>query len=356
MRIGMLTLGCAACFVLAFSQHVPCEPQLNVEYKLVEAPNLAGRDGSLRIVEFFWYGCPYCREFEPLFTSWAARNAARVTVDFRPVALQGNLAPGAKTFHALKQMGLEGRFHDALLAATAAEEVDVTLFTSIASWLGAHGVDRQEFEQVYNSQRVADAFQESVSETAALGITSMPSMVVNGRYLTSTDAAKGYSNTLDVLDYLLAGMGASVASPEALSNERQQKDVSNNPEAACSTCEVGSPAVTLASYPRLSPFQLRDMLRKKNFFLVNVHVPYEGEIEGTDAFIAYDSTARRIGEYPSDKNANIVIYCKSNRMADEAAQELAALGYTGVSILDGGMTAWMKAGFSLKNRETGSPN
>jgi thiol:disulfide interchange protein DsbA len=329
---------------------------LNTEYRLVEAPNLAGRDGSLRVVEFFWYGCPYCREFEPLFTSWASRNAARVTVDFRPVVLHGNLVPGAKTFHALKQMGLEGRFHDALLAASAAEEVDVTLDASIASWLVAHGVDRQEFEQVYNSQRVADAVQESISETAALGITSMPSIVVNGKYLTSTDAAKGYSNTLDVLDYLLAGKGASVAFTEDLSNERQQEGVPANAGAACSTNETGNPAVTPASYPRLSPFQLCDMLRKKDFFFVNVHVPYEGEIEGTDAFIAYNSTAKRIGEYPSDRNARIVIYCRSNRMADEAARELAALGYAGVCILDGGMTAWMKAGFPIKNRETGSRN
>lgn len=355
MKIGMLTLA-AVCLVVPVSRHVQCEPRLNTEYTLVDAPNLAGRDGSIRVVEFFWYGCTHCREFEPMFASWASRNAARVIVDFRPVALHGNLIPAAKTFHALKQMGIEGRFHDALLAASAAGEVDVTLDASIANWLVDHGVERQEFEEVYNSQSVANAVQESVAETGALGITSMPSMVVNGKYLTSTDSARGYSNTLEVLDYLLEGKGASAASPKALTDEGNQEGVPANSGAACSTCKTGSPAVTSASYPRMSPIQLRDMFRRKDFFLVNVHVPYEGEIDGTDAFIAYDSTARKIGEYPSDKNANIVIYCKSNRMADEAARELAVLGYTGVRILDGGMTAWMKAGFPIKNRETGSCN
>jgi phage shock protein E len=221
-----------------------------------------------------------------------------------------------------------------------------------------HGVDRKQFEKVYNSQRVADAVQESVAETGALGITSMPSIVVNGRYLTSTDSSRGYSNTLVVLDYLLAGKDASGASPGAapgaLAAEGRQEGVPANAGAACSTCETGNPAVASASYPRLSPFELREMLRTKDFFLVNVHVPYEGEIDGTDACIAYDSTARRIGEYPSDRNANIVIYCRSNRMADEAARELAALGYTGVRILDGGMTAWAKAGFPIIHKESGS--
>lgn len=356
MKTGLLSLACAACLVVTVSQQVQCEPRLNVEYTLVVAPNLENSDGASRVVEFFWYGCTYCREFEPMFSSWASRNAGRVTVDFRPVALRGNLIPGAKTFYALKQMGLESRFHEALLAASVAGEVDVTLDASIETWLVAQGVDRKEFEQVYNSQRVADAVQESIAETAALGITSVPSIVVNGKYLTSTDRAKGYSNTLEVLDYLLAKKGASVASPGALTNEGRQEGVPASSSTACSVCETRNQAVTPASYPRIGPSQLRDMLSKKNFFLVNVHVPYEGEIAGTDAFIAYDSTAKRIGEYPADKKTKIVIYCKSNRMADEAARELAALGYTGVCVLDGGMTAWMKAGFPIKKSEMGGLN
>jgi hypothetical protein len=98
-----------------------------------------------------------------------------------------------------------------------------------------------------------------MAETVAVGIMSMPSLVVNGKFLTSPDSAQGYSNTLAVLDYLLAGKGASVASPKALTDEGHQRTVPVNVGAACSTSETGSPGVTSASYPKISPSQLREM-------------------------------------------------------------------------------------------------
>jgi protein dithiol oxidoreductase (disulfide-forming) len=315
MKAAVLSLACAACFILCIPRQVQCEPRLNAEYTLVAAPNLEGRDGTDRVVEFFWYGCTYCREFQPVFSSWASRNAGRITVDYEPVALRGNLIPGAKTYYALKEMGLESRFHEALLEASVAGDVDITLEASIKTWLVARGVDSKEFEQVYESQRVARSVQDSMAQTVALGLTSIPSLVVNGKYLTSTDRAKGYSNTLEVLDYLLAKADSSAASPEPRTREERPEGFPARSGTGCSACETGNQAVIPAPHSRISPLQLRDILQRKDFFLVNVHGPYEGEID---------------------------------RMADEAARELATLGYTGVDVLDGGMTAWIKAGFPIK--------
>ncbi len=89
------------------------------------------------------------------------------------------------------------------------------------------------------------------------------------------------------------------------------------------------------------------MLAQKDFFLVNVHVPYEGEISSTDTFIPYNEIANNLDKLPKDKNAKIVLYCRSGRMSGIAAQELAKLGYTRVFDLAGGMIAWEKAGYQI---------
>ena len=84
--------------------------------------------------------------------------------------------------------------------------------------------------------------------------------------------------------------------------------------------------------------------------MVNVHVPYAGEIPGTDALINYLDTEARIGDYPHDKRSKIVVYCLTNRMSGIAVRQLLKDGFKNVYMLDGGMTVWKAAGFGLINR------
>ncbi len=111
------------------------------------------------------------------------------------------------------------------------------------------------------------------------------------------------------------------------------------PAGASFGAEQSSPALQT-----ITSAQLVERLRQKNFVLVNVHIPYEGEIARTDAFIPFDQIGQNLDLLPADKSAEIVLYCRSGRMSEIAGNELAALGYTNVSHLGGGMVAWAADG------------
>jgi rhodanese-related sulfurtransferase len=96
--------------------------------------------------------------------------------------------------------------------------------------------------------------------------------------------------------------------------------------------------------------ELSTMLESKDFVFVNTHIPYEGEIAGTDAFIPYDDLEQYADQLPADKEAKIVLYCRSGRMSEIAATALAQQGYSNIYELDGGMIAWEEAGLPLMGR------
>lgn len=88
------------------------------------------------------------------------------------------------------------------------------------------------------------------------------------------------------------------------------------------------------------------MLDQKDFALVNVHVPYEGELPKTDEFIPYDRIGERLEDLP-DRNEKIVLYCRSGRMSSLAVDVLLEAGYSDVFELRGGFEAWEDAGYNL---------
>ena len=101
------------------------------------------------------------------------------------------------------------------------------------------------------------------------------------------------------------------------------------------------------SYLDVSAAGLASMLKSKESPLINVHIPYEGEIDGTYLFIPYNDIEAHLSQLPADKGAKLVLYCRSGSMSAIAARTLVKLGYTNVWNLDGGMIAWKQAGYPL---------
>jgi len=90
----------------------------------------------------------------------------------------------------------------------------------------------------------------------------------------------------------------------------------------------------------VNPTMFSELVKKSDGFLVDVHIPEQTHIPGTDAHIPHNEINQNINRLPQDKNTPILVYCRSGNMSKRATREIAELGYTNVYELDGGINAY----------------
>jgi rhodanese-related sulfurtransferase len=149
-----------------------------------------------------------------------------------------------------------------------------------------------------------------------------------------------------ILIFLLTLAGLAVAACGQSSTTGQPPAGSAQEAAGEKPVDVTTLPKNADGYTDISVQQLAEMLPAKDFTLVNVHIPYEGELPQTDLFIPYDQIAEHQDELPA-KDEPIVLYCNSGNMSTQAAKTLVGLGYTNVLELDDGFSGWAAAGHEL---------
>ncbi len=119
------------------------------------------------------------------------------------------------------------------------------------------------------------------------------------------------------------------------------------PDAAPPPDPAPDAAPAPASLGAMSPAALFEALPTRDFRLINVHIPYAGEIPGTDVHIEYTDTAALMADLGPDRDRPAMVYCLTDHMALIAGAALVAEGYRRIIYLEGGMRAWVAAGYPL---------
>lgn len=122
----------------------------------------------------------------------------------------------------------------------------------------------------------------------------------------------------------------------------------SNTPASTSTSSTASPSVLLG------PDEFAAAIADPARTTINVHVPFEGTLAGTDLMIPYDQIAQQVSRLPADRERPLAVYCMSGRMSTDAARSLVALGYTDIIELEGGMQAWQAGGRPVSQTQKGS--
>ena len=151
-------------------------------------------------------------------------------------------------------------------------------------------------------------------------------------------ATDGPTQTSDLDNDATTDVGAPSVDPAA--DARADMRVADG-----ASTEVGCSGWT--ALKRLSPAEAADLIATSDPIVINVHIPYAGDIPGTDTSIPFNNVDAIEAYLDHDLCADVLLVCHSGGMSLSAGNELVKRGYLRVRDLNGGMLAWESAGYSL---------
>jgi len=180
------------------------QPTAGTEYRVLASAQPTDVPGKIEVVEFFWYGCPHCYNFEPVLEPWVKKLPKDVQFRRIPAMFNEEYAQGARAYYALDAIGEEERLHKTLFDAVhTGERLRVGNEAALTEWLGKHGVDTKKFAAAYRSFSVEGKLKRAAQLTQAYKIDGVPSMAVGGKYVVNTDNIRSFEQLLAVSDFLV---------------------------------------------------------------------------------------------------------------------------------------------------------
>ena len=180
-------------------------PQRGTDYLPLEKPvAVEAPPGKIEVIEFFWYSCPHCNAFEPMFGEWIKRQPEDVFIKRVPVAFRDDFQPQQRLYYTLEAMGKLPELHTKVFHAIHVERQQLARPEPIAAWVEKQGVDKAKFTEVFNSFTVVSKAKRAGQLQNEYKVQGVPSMGVAGRFYTDGTVAKGMPRALQVVDYLVA--------------------------------------------------------------------------------------------------------------------------------------------------------
>jgi thiol:disulfide interchange protein DsbA len=193
----------AATFFVAGPAAAQGAPAEGKQFKKVEPPVPPANAGKIEVIEFFSYACPHCNAFEPTLEPWIKKLPADAAFTRVPVPFLMNAENFMRTYYELETLGQVDAMQRKIFAAVHIDHNYLEKPADIAALMAKNGIDAAKFTSVFNSFSVASSVTRAKKLAAAYKLDGVPTIAVQGRWVTSPADAGGPDQAIAVADYLI---------------------------------------------------------------------------------------------------------------------------------------------------------
>lgn len=196
-RLAMYFLGALVGFAATAAGAVDLVEGVN--FVRVKNPQQVATGKKIEVIEFFSYGCPHCKDLEPILQAWLQKLPPDVQFRRVPVMFQQRWDALAKIYYTLDAMGDEARLSPEIFKALHVDSLPLYQDKAFFDWAAGHGLDRARVADVYGSFAVNSRFNGAKTLANAYDIQSVPTMIVDGKYVARVNAHDKLPPVLDAL-------------------------------------------------------------------------------------------------------------------------------------------------------------
>jgi len=171
-------------------------------YLVIEQPRRT-RGDKVEIMEFFSYGCIHCYNFDPMLDDWLETRGDTINMVRNPTVAGEAWRLLAQTYYTMQELDLLPENHSRFFIEIHELGHNFNSAEEIAAWFDGKGTTRAAFLATFNSANIQRRLANADSLNRQLKIISIPSIVVNGKYLVSVNREVGTKRMLEVVDYLI---------------------------------------------------------------------------------------------------------------------------------------------------------
>jgi protein dithiol oxidoreductase (disulfide-forming) len=180
--------------------------QANVRSEVVrlDPPRPVATGERIEVIEFFYYGCPICYELEPHMTRWLATQAPGYVALRRIPALSSDGWDAfARLYFTLQAMDEVSRLHWPIYDNFHFDGKPLNEEKTMLEWVAKNGVDPKRFAEIYHSPAIDAKLAEVREMMKTYDVHGVPSIVVDGKYMSSARLAGGTRQLMQVVDELV---------------------------------------------------------------------------------------------------------------------------------------------------------
>src|SRR3989344_4270459 len=161
------------------------------QYMQVPFPTPVETGNKIEVREIFWYGCSHCYVLEPGLTRWLKKLPANAQFVRTPATASPRWVIHARAYYTFEALGALEKLHGAFFKAVQEQPGAFNDEKAIAGFATSNGVDRKKFDEAFNSFGVRLKLEKAKQLNQDLNISSVPAIVVDGKYLTTASRAGG---------------------------------------------------------------------------------------------------------------------------------------------------------------------